>query len=198
MRLHNQTFEDAIKGGDNEGDVSIQTTIRFDPVLGPDGEPILKAPGCDIAGCGDRVCIVAPCRTNSNANKTIFVVKATDTATGEKGSVEVLVGPTEHDGVVRVTRETEGGNRTNVLTAPGAFEDESGTSEGSTCKVTAAVDGEGGGTGLRKRAARDDTAPFWSEVRLVLAQLAAVAKNCLLYTTPSPRDGLLSRMPSSA
>ena len=26
----------------------------------------------------------------------------------------------------------------------------------------------------------------------------AKAKNCLLYTSPSPRDGLLSRMPSSA
>ena len=28
--------------------------------------------------------------------------------------------------------------------------------------------------------------------------LFAQAKNCLLYTSPSPRDGLLSRMPSSA
>ena len=27
---------------------------------------------------------------------------------------------------------------------------------------------------------------------------AARAQNCLLYTSPSPRDGLLSRMPSSA
>ena len=26
----------------------------------------------------------------------------------------------------------------------------------------------------------------------------AFAKGCLLYTSPSPRDGLLSRMPSSA
>ena len=26
----------------------------------------------------------------------------------------------------------------------------------------------------------------------------AIAGNCLLYTSPSPRDGLLSRMPSSA
>ena len=26
----------------------------------------------------------------------------------------------------------------------------------------------------------------------------AMYKNCLLYTSPSPRDGLLSRMPSSA
>ena len=26
----------------------------------------------------------------------------------------------------------------------------------------------------------------------------ADCKNCLLYTSPSPRDGLLSRMPSSA
>ena len=28
--------------------------------------------------------------------------------------------------------------------------------------------------------------------------VAAVIGNCLLYTSPSPRDGLLSRMPSSA
>ena len=27
---------------------------------------------------------------------------------------------------------------------------------------------------------------------------ASLVKNCLLYTSPSPRDGLLSRMPSSA
>ena len=27
---------------------------------------------------------------------------------------------------------------------------------------------------------------------------AAASRNCLLYTSPSPRDGLLSRMPSSA
>ena len=27
---------------------------------------------------------------------------------------------------------------------------------------------------------------------------AGIDKNCLLYTSPSPRDGLLSRMPSSA
>ena len=30
------------------------------------------------------------------------------------------------------------------------------------------------------------------------AQVAAEFKSCLLYTSPSPRDGLLSRMPSSA
>ena len=29
-------------------------------------------------------------------------------------------------------------------------------------------------------------------------QKVPVSKNCLLYTSPSPRDGLLSRMPSSA
>ena len=32
----------------------------------------------------------------------------------------------------------------------------------------------------------------------VSAALAFQEKNCLLYTSPSPRDGLLSRMPSSA
>ena len=29
-------------------------------------------------------------------------------------------------------------------------------------------------------------------------QVNIESKNCLLYTSPSPRDGLLSRMPSSA
>ena len=37
------------------------------------------------------------------------------------------------------------------------------------------------------------------EVGPIVAQaIAAGAKACLLYTSPSPRDGLLSRMPSSA
>ena len=31
-----------------------------------------------------------------------------------------------------------------------------------------------------------------------IPELTALEKNCLLYTSPSPRDGLLSRMPSSA
>ena len=40
-------------------------------------------------------------------------------------------------------------------------------------------------------------------ILLVLLQLYAIRQlvqrmNCLLYTSPSPRDGLLSRMPSSA
>ena len=43
-----------------------------------------------------------------------------------------------------------------------------------------------------------------SHLRAVLSrvarppELSAEVKDCLLYTSPSPRDGLLSRMPSSA
>ena len=33
---------------------------------------------------------------------------------------------------------------------------------------------------------------------LLFAIFAIIPKTCLLYTSPSPRDGLLSRMPSSA
>ena len=40
----------------------------------------------------------------------------------------------------------------------------------------------------REEFAMNDTAP----------QVAPDAGTCLLYTSPSPRDGLLSRMPSSA
>ena len=36
------------------------------------------------------------------------------------------------------------------------------------------------------------------ELFVVLDGQVEIAKICLLYTSPSPRDGLLSRMPSSA
>ena len=35
-------------------------------------------------------------------------------------------------------------------------------------------------------------------VGIAYAEIAGVPSVCLLYTSPSPRDGLLSRMPSSA
>ncbi len=39
----------------------------------------------------------------------------------------------------------------------------------------------------------------WVPVKVpVLAVDTLVVEHCLLYTSPSPRDGLLSRMPSSA
>ena len=39
-----------------------------------------------------------------------------------------------------------------------------------------------------------------AQIAAVKAEIekAKLAKLCLLYTSPSPRDGLLSRMPSSA
>ena len=36
------------------------------------------------------------------------------------------------------------------------------------------------------------------ELMDIARQVAQQPVNCLLYTSPSPRDGLLSRMPSSA
>ena len=56
---------------------------------------------------------------------------------------------------------------------------------------------------LKKRVAAEID-PIIDEAKLmrksVVAELTASAegKLCLLYTSPSPRDGLLSRMPSSA
>ena len=39
----------------------------------------------------------------------------------------------------------------------------------------------------------------WPKGELIpIIHLAALRRSCLLYTSPSPRDGLLSRMPSSA
>ena len=36
------------------------------------------------------------------------------------------------------------------------------------------------------------------DVQTQFERVYALVNNCLLYTSPSPRDGLLSRMPSSA
>ena len=41
----------------------------------------------------------------------------------------------------------------------------------------------------------DHSDPF---TLLIAVLLSAQCTDCLLYTSPSPRDGLLSRMPSSA
>ena len=40
--------------------------------------------------------------------------------------------------------------------------------------------------------------PTKGTVRVAGRDLARLSEGCLLYTSPSPRDGLLSRMPSSA
>ena len=37
-----------------------------------------------------------------------------------------------------------------------------------------------------------------NRLKMVIAPFVESSKTCLLYTSPSPRDGLLSRMPSSA
>ena len=39
---------------------------------------------------------------------------------------------------------------------------------------------------------------IWAVEMDLLDQLLKVCKNCLLYTSPSPRDRSVSRMPSSA
>ena len=40
--------------------------------------------------------------------------------------------------------------------------------------------------------------PYGVGQRIEIKYTRAMIKACLLYTSPSPRDGLLSRMPSSA
>ena len=39
---------------------------------------------------------------------------------------------------------------------------------------------------------------YFEELAHLATNPNAIEINCLLYTSPSPRDGLLSRMPSSA
>ena len=56
----------------------------------------------------------------------------------------------------------------------------------------------------KRRLRREEDRPKREEVKYLeveeILEVVNVAKaqSCLLYTSPSPRDGLLSRMPSSA
>ena len=47
------------------------------------------------------------------------------------------------------------------------------------------------------KASMDIPAPFSGTVKEIKVKVGDKVKDCLLYTSPSPRDGLLSRMPSS-
>ena len=51
-----------------------------------------------------------------------------------------------------------------------------------------------------KMQAEKVTEEFWKEIEAEAAKYEVTVDYylCLLYTSPSPRDGLLSRMPSSA
>ena len=56
----------------------------------------------------------------------------------------------------------------------------------------------------RNKAGGEDLKPFYSNQNECFClkddqqEVDTLTKDCLLYTSPSPRDGLLSRMPSSA
>ena len=44
----------------------------------------------------------------------------------------------------------------------------------------------------------DDPRHDWTQMLARQGRVITLSSHCLLYTSPSPRDGLLSRMPSSA
>ena len=72
------------------------------------------------------------------------------------------------------------------------------------CSVSLDIDSEGGEVMITTKKLTEDIEPF-KAVEIVSAigrgfspENAMRLLSCLLYTSPSPRDGLLSRMPSSA
>ena len=73
----------------------------------------------------------------------------------------------------------------------------------STASVTMVTDDEDATAKVLKEMGRDFEANELILTTLsnepgALAEMATKLSDCLLYTSPSPRDGLLSRMPSSA
>ena len=80
------------------------------------------------------------------------------------------------------------------------------STEAFECLVAAAAAAEGAAPPPRgapaprvcRRCLRASAALFAGEDAEVTARAEARDRLCLLYTSPSPRDGLLSRMPSSA
>ena len=68
--------------------------------------------------------------------------------------------------------------------------------EGSLTAFLKSIDKLGAGA-VPSSFAGIDTSKFAPKIAAE-SQLQQDARTCLLYTSPSPRDGLLSRMPSSA
>ena len=66
----------------------------------------------------------------------------------------------------------------------------------STAVASAGVIAAGSGTGISLLS--NSASAAGHDVRKDILKIPGVGKGCLLYTSPSPRDGLLSRMPSSA
>ena len=99
-------------------------------------------------------------------------------------------------------------NATRTRVAPQRFEDvvasnaevtddDTAPREASAPKAPAVAAGEGLATGMELDSWSDDP------VRMYLTQMGEIplltrCEDCLLYTSPSPRDATLSRMPSSA
>ena len=54
------------------------------------------------------------------------------------------------------------------------------------------------GVGIYSLLKQDENPSLPAELQAAAGYETALFGNCLLYTSPSPRDGLLSRMPSSA
>ena len=52
--------------------------------------------------------------------------------------------------------------------------------------------------GVGVTAAMIDATEITAVAMLAMSEIVSITNACLLYTSPSPRDGLLSRMPSSA
>ena len=55
------------------------------------------------------------------------------------------------------------------------------------------LDKEASSSGRSYKSAKKEMLKYWDKNRV-----SVVSVTCLLYTSPRPRDGLLSRMPSSA
>ena len=51
---------------------------------------------------------------------------------------------------------------------------------------------------VQKQTPLHDITWYVKWIGTIMLVFAVSARSCLLYTSPSPRDGLLSRMPSSA
>ena len=54
------------------------------------------------------------------------------------------------------------------------------------------------GMAIAKAMAANGATIVFNDIKQELVDKGIAAYTCLLYTSPSPRDGLLSRMPSSA
>ena len=167
----------------------------------------IKQPG-DVVVAGDPIVEVDSDKASMEVPAPVDgVLMETLAAEGEEVAIGVVIGRIDDTADVSAAKSATNGTSEPAAEAP-ASEVRAGPAARQLASQTGVALTDVQGTGKHgrvltediRKAAQEDAGIVVEPLAQTKADLAERVKRvpCLLYTSPSPRDGLLSRMPSSA